>query len=126
MQEPTASNQKGKMNLFEIENDKEFKAVISNNGTTVGQLEGFISVDGKLIRKHIMYSAMNARNQAVSQTPPPGRKSKRVKINTQSMFNIFRGKKQKQSNKGDFVRSPQVSSPSRTSPASSTLSGFFK
>lgn len=138
---PPISN--GKVAAVEIVNHKGFNAVISRDGVRVGELEGFISVDGKMIRNHIMYSAMDARKHAVAQTPPtppsPGRMSGRLnlKINTHSMFNLFTGKKQKHSKNSDFARSPPVpSGPSRSVPApqsalnpvspTPTFGSFFK
>eukprot|EP01083_Nonionella_stella_P020442 56674_1 len=45
-------------------NHKQFKIVISKQGAHVGFLEGMLFIDGKIIRKHLRYSTLDAHKKA--------------------------------------------------------------
>ena len=81
-----------------IPNHKGFKIVISKEGAIVGELEGFISVDGKMIRKHMRYSTMDAHKRAKSPEYSGGphtmnRRKRNNKNNKKQVNKIQNGEK---------------------------------
>ncbi len=53
-----------KKNMKSIDNNKGFNAQILYNGINIGNVNGYIEVDGKLIRKHIKYSTMTSSSSS--------------------------------------------------------------
>ena len=73
-------------------NHKEFKTVISKEGANVGELDGFISVDGKMIRKHIRYATMDAhKKNKIEKHMSPNTKSRKERLKNLKVLHLSAG-----------------------------------